>query len=687
MATLYRYIRFNVNGRRGGGSGYVSMSQIEMLDTNGNSYTYPSGTTISQTANTFAVEGNKEKLIYQPHNGNIRYIFYYPGSTVSFTIDLQSAVLDATIYTKWCWYLSAEQAYSDRDPLNFSLELSEDGTNWIEVDSVVNVPLVPLSSRPAVGYTGNIVMPSPPPVTGFRYIRLDILKKRASDSYIQLSDVRFKTSAGVFFTWPSSTICTSTTSPTGSGENASKLIDGNTSTKFCTFANTTSITFDMGSNKYVDISEYTQWCWYTANDGPNRDPVSFTLYGSQDGTNWVELDSAVDASITTTRKALAYTGNLSVPVPSYTVRFNSNMPPDNLWNGEIYDGYYNYSGGGLGIGKVAGCKYAMVEVIPGKTYALTIYADSSKVKRSGVKMLGSNHTMPLSNTNNAIRSIDGTDNPTFPRTYTITVNSNECYIMIYGSNEKLQDTSWTVECYDVTSNTPYTQAIEVDVPTALTPNRFIRENKNMIGWSTSPTGGVDYDDEEVVTNLGSEGDIVDLYAVWELSKGYLLGDGNDYIYTIINNTISKVTGVTEASLSATTFKANGFLELPSSSILVSLTNPKIYLWDSRRLRNFNAKVSAIPYPQIISKALDFSHETIVGFDSITATYSGNVNVQYSYDNSTWTTPDTMTNFLNIDVDTLYSGLLSSKILYIRVILEDENASFTKLIISCKNPED
>jgi len=58
---------------------------------------------------------------------------------------------------------------------------------------------------------------------------------------------------------------------------------------------------------------YSKWRWYTANDASNRDPVSFKLEASNDNQNWIELDSAIDVDVTTTRQTIAYTGNITLP--------------------------------------------------------------------------------------------------------------------------------------------------------------------------------------------------------------------------------------------------------------------------------------------------------------------------------------------------------------------------------------
>lgn len=91
-----------------------------------------------------------------------------------------------------------------------------------------------------------------------------------------------------------------------SSESIDKLIDGSVYTKYCTPYNPDIIiTISLWST--VDFSVYNTYKWYTANDAPERDPVSRTIELSNDQSNWVTVDTVSDANITTSRYALAFT--------------------------------------------------------------------------------------------------------------------------------------------------------------------------------------------------------------------------------------------------------------------------------------------------------------------------------------------------------------------------------------------
>jgi hypothetical protein len=94
------------------------------------------------------------------------------------------------------------------------------------------------------------------------------------------------------------------TNPGGSnpsGEEPSKLIDNNTSTKgldlnFVSNGSITNFIFQFPIKKSFD-----GYRWATANDEESRDPKSWTVSGSNDGTNWTVLHTVSGFVSTTAR--------------------------------------------------------------------------------------------------------------------------------------------------------------------------------------------------------------------------------------------------------------------------------------------------------------------------------------------------------------------------------------------------
>lgn len=94
------------------------------------------------------------------------------------------------------------------------------------------------------------------------------------------------------------------TNPSGNnpvGEEPSKLVDGNLNTKaldlnFVSNGNVTNFIFQFGSAK-----AFNGYRWATANDEESRDPKSWTIAGSNNGTTWTTLHTVSGFAATATR--------------------------------------------------------------------------------------------------------------------------------------------------------------------------------------------------------------------------------------------------------------------------------------------------------------------------------------------------------------------------------------------------
>lgn len=155
--------------------------------------------------------------------------------------------------------------------------------------------------------------------TNYRYIRfvINAIRDSGRQYYTQLSILRFLDANGNIYPYPSGTTVTTSLSGYASSESPACIIDGNTGTKFCSpWSAGGYLTIDLGASGGIDINKYSRFQWYTANDGDWRDPVSFDLYFSTDGSNFIKTFSVTNASITTSRQTLAYTGTCWTPLLS-----------------------------------------------------------------------------------------------------------------------------------------------------------------------------------------------------------------------------------------------------------------------------------------------------------------------------------------------------------------------------------
>lgn len=142
--------------------------------------------------------------------------------------------------------------------------------------------------------------------TGYRYYRWNITAIRTNPSEsgaVQVAEFYFQLN-GSDQTWTGVTV-------TARGDNASasevpnNLIDGSTLTKWLDFRNTGSpitwVMFDFGAGNSKTFNGYK---WSTANDEVSRDPVSWNIQGSNNGTTWTTLDTRTNVTVTNSRNSI-----------------------------------------------------------------------------------------------------------------------------------------------------------------------------------------------------------------------------------------------------------------------------------------------------------------------------------------------------------------------------------------------
>lgn len=163
----------------------------------------------------------------------------------------------------------------------------------------------------------------------YRYVKWEILeKKSAGDSCVGQSCIQASEFVLLLnnnsVSWPGGTTATNPNGANPAGEESAYVIDGNTATKWVDYNfNLTSGQTSGNSNLSIDVGDgnvisFNGYKWSTANDVPDRDPISWVIYGSDDGLIWTKLDNRTSETITDTR--FTYTTN-------YSIQFSQNYFP------------------------------------------------------------------------------------------------------------------------------------------------------------------------------------------------------------------------------------------------------------------------------------------------------------------------------------------------------------------------
>ena len=214
--------------------------------------------------------------------------------------------------------------------------------------------------------------------------------------------------------------------------------------------------------------------------------------------------------------------------------------------------------------------------------------------------------------------------------------------------------------------------------------------------------GVTYDKPTVENRyvtfyLQSDGSYVVEYAPIDLAiKKYLVRDVN-ILYTITDGSLVEVSGELNSNL----FIDNGVDEIPSGTLLMTLSNPEVLCWtDSDKVPTLTATVKGIPEPQVVvTKEIDLMHGSIKGINGVTVDCKGDVLFAVSFDKkATWMMHNgtefvevsdklagmTKTEFEAITTDQWQPKYEASSDMYIRCTILDETQSITTLNIDFIN---
>ncbi|WNS43142.1 discoidin domain-containing protein [Paenibacillus sp. MMS20-IR301] len=126
----------------------------------------------------------------------------------------------------------------------------------------------------------------------------------------------------------------STSSP--SGEEKEKAFDANPSTKWLITVSTGWIQYKFAAGVTWAATSYSIT---SANDVPGRDPKSWTLQGSNNGTSWTNLDTRTNETFATRFLKKTYTFSNTTAYAYYRLNISANNGETNLQLAEI--GLYN----------------------------------------------------------------------------------------------------------------------------------------------------------------------------------------------------------------------------------------------------------------------------------------------------------------------------------------------------------
>nr|DAP43532.1 MAG TPA: hypothetical protein [Caudoviricetes sp.] len=174
----------------------------------------------------------------------------------------------------------------------------------------------------------------------------------------------------------------------------------------------------------------------------------------------------------------------------------------------------------------------------------------------------------------------------------------------------------------------------------------------------------------------------------------LVRDDTGKLYTVETQIMNEETDekedvlveLEETNLSALLFKKKGFDKMPEWDLIKHLEGPAVLSWSDSRAFPLNAIITGTPPKQYIEGMADLSDGTVLGIKALNAEYTGTVTVQYSYDGENFTEELAMEEFLLMDLDALYAGLLDAKTITFRFWLAGD-ATLASFVMNYRNGDD
>lgn len=250
--------------------------------------------------------------------------------------------------------------------------------------------------------------------------------------------------------------------------------------------------------------------------------------------------------------------------------------------------------------------------------------------------------------------------------------------------------------YGVTLSYYQTGRLQKCEPNDLTKLQGSDTAERLACWFDNGNGAVSH---TFTTSTNSGSDLIAIVECVQLipKKPKYLIRNNDIIYTVQNDSLVEVVG----DLNAQLFIDNGVDEIPSGTLLMTLSNPEVLCWtDVEKLPTLTATVKGIPEPQIVvSKEIDLMHGSIKGINGVTVDCKGDVLFAVSFDKKvTWMMHNgtewvavsdelsgmTKAVFEAITTEQWQPKYEASSDIYIRCILFDETQSITTVNIDFIN---
>jgi hypothetical protein len=267
--TAHTYWRINVTANAGD-TNYLAIAEVEMRATVGGADECSGGTA---TASSSSAGFEADKAF--DNDAATRWSTPTPGMTTGWLQYQFASPVDVTEYT-----IQAHPSTPARSPKNWTLEYSDDGTDWTVTDTRTNeANWADGETRVLeVGVANNGAGP-------YTYWRLNVSANDGHADFLGLAEMEMRATVGGTDQCSGGTAATS--SQFSATFAASKAFDNDTGTAWVTVSGVKSAWLRYQFASAVDVAEYTIRAHGSV---PSYSPKTWKLQGSGDGTTWYQVD-------------------------------------------------------------------------------------------------------------------------------------------------------------------------------------------------------------------------------------------------------------------------------------------------------------------------------------------------------------------------------------------------------------
>lgn len=215
-----------------------------------------------------------------------------------------------------------------RDPENFTVVASNDGTTWVTLAEFVGESFDERFERKGFSFSNGI---------SYSYYRVNITKNKGDDGLMQLAEIQLvgPVYPSVDHTDPVGTGTITARNRIGDGEAETMAFDNNPETKWLDHNDWAGApTEENPAWAQVDFTEavaVNALAITSANDADARDPENFTLVGSNDaGVTWVELGTWIGEGFDNRFERRIFSVDNLLAFTSYRLNITKNKGDDTL---------------------------------------------------------------------------------------------------------------------------------------------------------------------------------------------------------------------------------------------------------------------------------------------------------------------------------------------------------------------